>query len=66
MNQRHWLAVVYMRCDQTVQGLFLLHDNNIKQVAQIANPADIIPTNLSRLERNVFCIYNSLTCHEVK
>jgi hypothetical protein len=26
MNQCHWLAAVYMRCDQTVQGLFPLQE----------------------------------------
>jgi hypothetical protein len=72
MNQCHWLAVVYVRCDQIVQGLFLLqeykYNSNVKQVTQITNPTDIISTNLSHHERNTvfFCICSLLTCHDVK
>jgi hypothetical protein len=61
MNQCHWLAVVYVRCNQIVQRLFLLqeykYNNNVKQVTQITNPADIIPTNMSRHERNTVFLH---------
>jgi hypothetical protein len=52
MDHYYQSAVVYMRFDQNVQELILLHINqahntDIKQVVYMATLTDIIPTILS-------------------